>query len=149
QAAVAARSPVPVLRMPLAVTVTPTDGLGRDHFGLPRGHFLFLVMYDALSVQERKNPLAAIQAFRRAFVGSADAGIVIRVNHASQRPDDVTEVRRAVAATAGAVLIDRPMSREDALTLQRACDCLVSLHRAEGFGLNIAEAMLLGKPVVV
>jgi glycosyltransferase involved in cell wall biosynthesis len=58
-------------------------------------------------------------------------------------------VRAAVARTPGAVLIDRPMPREEAQALQEVCDSFVSLHRAEGFGLNIAEAMLLKKPVIV
>jgi glycosyltransferase involved in cell wall biosynthesis len=54
-----------------------------------------------------------------------------------------------VEETAGAQLIDRPLSRSEAQALQAACDVFVSLHRSEGFGLNVAEAMLLGKPVVV
>ena len=146
--AIAARSPVPVVHMPLAVTASPTPGLTRTHFGLPSDRFIFLVMYDVLSVQERKNPLGALAAFRRAFPGGSRAGIVVRVNHAAQRPEEVAEVRASVAATPGAIVIDRPMSRDDALALQQACDSFVSLHRSEGFGLNIAEAMLLRKPVI-
>lgn len=149
QAAVAARSPAPVIHMPHAVTVAPAVGRGRLHFGLPSDRFLFLVAYDTLSVQERKNPLAALDAFRRAFPDGQGAGIAVRVNHANQRPDDVAAVRASVASTRGAYLIEGPMERGDVLALQQACDCLVSLHRSEGFGLNIAEAMLLGKPVIV
>jgi glycosyltransferase involved in cell wall biosynthesis len=149
QAAVSEKSPVPVVHMPHAVTVNPTAGISREDFGLPETPFLFLAMYDVLSIQERKNPLAVIHAFRQAFPNRSDVGLVVRVNHASSRPDEVAVVRRAVAETPGAVLLDRPMSRQKAQALQVSCDAFVSLHRSEGFGLNIAEAMLLEKPVVV
>ena len=148
QEAVAEKSPVPVVHMPHSVTAKSTTGLSRREFGIPENRFLFLMMYDALSVQERKNPLGALEAFRRAFRDRSRVGLVIKVNHAASRPEDVALVRRQVADTEGALLIDRPMSREDAHALQASCDAFVSLHRSEGFGLNIAEAMFLGKPVV-
>jgi Glycosyl transferases group 1 len=148
QQAVAEQARVPAVRMPYTVTVEPTAGFARASGGLDPSAFLFLVMYDALSVQERKNPLGAIAAFRQAFPQPRGVGLVVRVNHASTRPDEVAIVRRAVEDTPGAVLIDRPMSRADAQALQASCDAFVSLHRSEGFGLNIAEAMLSGKPVV-
>ena len=149
QGAVAEKSSVPVVRIPYAVRVAPTAGAGRARFQLPTDRFLFLTMYDALSVQDRKNPQGAIEAFRKAFGSSGRVGLVVKLNHASSRPDDLALVRQLVAETAGTYLVDAAMSREDAQALQACCDAFVSLHRAEGFGLNIAEAMLLGKPVVV
>jgi hypothetical protein len=149
QRAVAARSPVPVVTMPPAVTVAPAAACDRAEFGLPRDCFLFLVAYDLLSVPERKNPLGALAAFRRAFPAPRDVGIVVRANHFASRPDDAAAIRAAVEATEGAFLVERPLAREQAQALQQLCDAFVSLHRAEGFGLNIAEAMLLGKPVIV
>jgi glycosyltransferase involved in cell wall biosynthesis len=148
QAAVSEKSPVPVVHMPHAVEVAPAT-LSRGDFGLPRDRFLFLVMYDALSVTERKNPKGAIEAFRRAFPRDASVGLIVRVNHGSSRPEELSAIRRLIEETPGAQLIDRPLSRQEAQALQNQCDVLVSLHRSEGFGLNIAEAMLLGKPVVV
>jgi glycosyltransferase involved in cell wall biosynthesis len=149
QRAISDTSPVPVILMPHAVTVEEATAVARARFDLPDSPFLFLTMYDVLSIQERKNPLGAIEAFRQAFPDAKGVGLVVRVNHASSRPEDVAVVRQAVERTAGAILIDRRMSREDALALQASCDAFVSLHRSEGFGLNIAEAMLMGKPVVV
>jgi glycosyltransferase involved in cell wall biosynthesis len=146
--AIADRSAVPVVQMPYAVTVDPSRGLTRQHFGLPDEDFLYLMMYDVLSVQERKNPLGAIAAFQQAFPRPNGVGLVVRVNHARSRPEDVDVVRQA-AATPGVHLLVRPMSRADVQALQASCDAFVSLHRSEGFGLNIAEAMLLGKPVIV
>jgi glycosyltransferase involved in cell wall biosynthesis len=75
--------------------------------------------------------------------------LIVRVNHGSSRPEELSAIRRLIEETPGAQLIDRPLSRQEAQALQNQCDVLVSLHRSEGFGLNIAEAMLLGKPVVV
>jgi glycosyltransferase involved in cell wall biosynthesis len=147
--AVAEKSPVPVVHMPFVVTAAPSPGISRQDFGLPEDGFLFLMMYDALSIQERKNPLGALEAFRRAFPNRSGVGMVVRVNHAASRAEDVAIVRQQVASTAGAFLLDRPMSRRDAQSLHLSCDAFVSLHRSEGLGLNIAEAMLLNKPVVV
>jgi glycosyltransferase involved in cell wall biosynthesis len=147
--AIADKAPVPVVHIPLPVIVAPTPGLSRRTFGIPDDRFVFLVMYDALSVQERKNPLGAIEAFRRAFPDRRRVALVVRVNHAGSRSEDVVRVRRAVAETEGALLLDQHLSRSDAQALQTCCDAFVSLHRSEGFGLNVAEAMLLGKPVIV
>ena len=150
QRAVAEKSPIPVIHMPLPVTISPAAGISRTQLGLPADKFLFLMMYDTLSIQERKNPRGALEAFRRAFGGRSPqrVGIVIKVSHAASSADEVALVRDEVARTEGAILIDRPMSRAEAAALQGACDVYVSLHRSEGFGLNIAEAMLLGRPVI-
>src|SRR5205085_9026255 len=45
-------------------------------------------------------------------------------------------------------IIDRWLSRGELDGLMAACDCYVSLHRSEGFGLTMAEAMAIGKPVI-
>jgi glycosyltransferase involved in cell wall biosynthesis len=148
QVAVSEKSPVPVVHMPLAVEVRPAKRSRRD-FGLPSDRFLFLTMYDALSVTERKNPVAAIEAFRRAFPADSKVGLIVRVNHGSSRPDDLAVIRQLLEETPNGQMIDGPLLREEAQALQASCDAFVSLHRSEGFGLNIAEAMLLEKPVIV
>jgi glycosyltransferase involved in cell wall biosynthesis len=148
QQAIADKAPVPVVHMPLPVSVSPAHALSRRQFNIPDDRFVFLTMYDALSIQERKNPLGAIEAFRRAFPDRTKAALVVRVNHAASRLEDVAVVRQMIGETDGTMLLDQPMARDDAQALQALCDAFVSLHRSEGFGLNIAEAMLLGKPVV-
>ena len=45
-------------------------------------------------------------------------------------------------------LIDQTLSRAETLGLIAASDAVLSLHRSEGLGLLIAEAMILGKPVI-
>lgn len=146
--AVSRKSPVPVIRMPLCVQFETEATAKRSDFNLPEGRFLFLSMYDTQSFQERKNPEAAIAAFRQAFPEAGEAGLVIKINHPDTHPDKVAALKAALAGVPGVTLIDRTMTRQAVFNLLALCNAYVSLHRAEGFGLGLAEAMFLGKPVV-
>jgi len=149
QEAVAKRSPIPVVRMPHAIEFAVSRGASRARFGLPEGKFLFLMMYDFSSYQERKNPRAALEAFDRAF-GHDDprAVLVIKTQNAQFHNQDVQALREAIADRSNVVWINETLSRQEVYDLQSVCDALVSLHRSEGFGLGPAEAMFLGKPVI-
>lgn len=143
-------SPKPVRHVPMAVTVDDTAGLGRRDFGLPEGRFLFVFSFDVLSSFARKNPQACVRAFRAAFpLGTEPVGLVVKAMRAAPE----TEAWQALLAEAEAdpriAIIARTLGRGEVLDLYRACDGFLSLHRAEGFGRGIAEAMMLGKPVVV
>jgi glycosyltransferase involved in cell wall biosynthesis len=120
----------------------------RSDFKLPHDKLLALVMYDFHSYQYRKNPEAAIAAFRQATVGRDDAVLVVKTINAHHHPDAATELRAHLADMPGTVVIDEFLTRQQVWDLQSLCDMLVSLHRAEGFGLAPAEMMSLGKPVV-
>ncbi|HVU02426.1 MAG TPA: glycosyltransferase [Polyangiaceae bacterium] len=145
--AVSAKAPIPVVRMPHAISPVTRDP-SRARFGLPERKFLFLTMYDLLSYQERKNPRAVLAAFRRAFADSEDVGLVVKVINAEKCVEDMVLLRESLADLPGAVLIPETLSRTDVYDLEAACDAFVSLHRSEGFGLGLAECMFLGKPVV-
>jgi glycosyltransferase involved in cell wall biosynthesis len=145
---IAAKSPIPVVHMPNAVTVPVAPTPSRSSLGLPEDKFLFLVMYDMLSVQERKNPLGAIEAFSRAFPDPQHVRLVVKINHGSSCPTDLTRVREHSAGIPGIMLLDRTLSRRQVYDLQAVCDAYVSLHRSEGWGLNLCESMLIGKPVI-
>lgn len=148
--AVARRARVPVVRVPPVVQVPPGPRLSRSELGLPAERFLFLAMFDTMSVLPRKNPLGVLRAFTRAFpTDDAAVGLVMKFNHAHDPPPLLQEVRAEVAAQSNVFLIDRAMNREAVASLIDASDCFVSLHRAEGFGLGPAEAMSLGKPAIV
>jgi glycosyltransferase involved in cell wall biosynthesis len=107
---------------------------------------VFLFTFDAESVVERKNPLGLIRAFRAAFKNVSDVRLVLKLARGGEG------VRRSLREASGnddrLVLIDTVLDRSEIHSLIAACDCYVSLHRAEGFGLTIAEAMALGKPVI-
>jgi glycosyltransferase involved in cell wall biosynthesis len=140
---------VPVRHLPMAVCVDESEGLRRADFGLPDGRFLFAFAYDGLSREMRKNPQACIEAFDRAFpVGDERVGLVIKGLRAQESPFWQYLENRA-GSDPRLFLEDRSLPRGQLLDLYRAVDCFVSLHRAEGFGRNIAECMLLGKPVIV
>lgn len=147
QAAIAHKSPVPVLRMPHAIQVECDCAVSRSDLSIPSDRFVFLSIFDLLSVSERKNPIGAITAFRRAFGNSRHCQLVLKISHAEERPQQMATIT-AAAAGLPITIVDRTIDRAQVNSLIRACDCLVSLHRSEGFGLSIAEAMYLNKPVV-
>ena len=146
--AVAAVSPLPVVVVPHALQFAPTPGIGRSAFGLPGDKLLALVMYDFHSYQQRKNPQAAIAAFRQAQAGRSDCALVVKTINGEHHPEAQAELRASLADLPGTVLIDQFLTRQQVWDLQSCCDMLISLHRAEGFGLAPAEMMYLGKPVV-
>lgn len=146
--AVAAVSPVPVFMVPHALQFAPTPGVQRRDFGLPEDKVLALVMYDFHSYQQRKNPQAAIAAFRKAQAGRSDAALVIKTINGEHHPEARAALLAELADLPGTVVIERFLTRQEVWDLQSCCDMLVSLHRAEGFGLAPAEMMYLGKPVV-
>lgn len=138
----------PVLAMPPSVQLPDVpQGVTRSGFGLPEG-YLFLFCFDYFSVMERKNPLGLIDAFRRAFVPSEGPVLVIKGINGDGRRADRERVRSAAAGRPDIVLLEDYFDRASTAALTALCDCYVSLHRAEGFGLTLVEAMALGKPVI-
>lgn len=148
QAAISAIAPVPVLRMPHAVHAIASPLARRANFGLPEGMFLTLVTYDFYSYQHRKNPQAAIAAYLEARRAGAAIGLVIKTINGDKVPAALDALRRELIDVPDVVFIDRYLDRQAMFDLEACCDCLLSLHRAEGFGLGLAEMMCLGKPVV-
>ena len=141
------RMTAPVYTMPPGVEVGPVDPVPRESLGVPADHCLFLFMFDMYSEFERKNPLAVIRAFRQAFGRSEKASLIIKTSRGYGDPAGLERLKTA-ADEAGVVMIDDVVTRPKAYGFLDMCDCFVSLHRSEGFGLGMAEAMLLGKPVI-
>ena len=147
--AFAASSPVPTFLAPMAVAVDRLTPVPRSRFGLPEDRFLFLYVFDWNSYPARKNPMAAINAFRRAFPSGGElVGLVLKTMNA--RPEDPRWqlLLAAAAADRRIAVLAETLDRGEALGLFAACDAYVSPHRAEGFGRTLAEAMLLGRPVI-
>ncbi|MDO9352564.1 MAG: methyltransferase domain-containing protein [Solirubrobacteraceae bacterium] len=143
---------VPVWVFPVPVSVSRLDTpLERSHFGFGEDETVFLYMWDYHSTEARKNPSGLVDAYRRAFPDPAASKtrLVLKcVNHESV-PEADEKVRLAAAGRDDIQFIDRFLSGREKNGLLELCDCFVSPHRSEGFGYSPAEAMLLGKPVVV
>ena len=139
----------PVNLMPLAVSVDRAQVYSRAHFGLPEHQFLFLFVFDFNSSTARKNPQAVIEAFQMAFAAQdISVGLVLKVMNVKDTSSDWREFLNQCKADERVCLLTQTLDRPEALGLIKACDAYVSLHRAEGFGRTLAEAMLFGKPVV-
>ncbi|HEY4295733.1 MAG TPA: glycosyltransferase family 4 protein [Paraburkholderia sp.] len=140
----------PVYRMPMAVEVPAPVQPERARFGLPPNEFLFYLMFDGNSWLSRKNPLAGVQAFKQAF-GESSPGVGLVIKAMNVRDDD--PVWRAVCDIAAGDsrihIVSERLSRQDSIDFMACCDAYISLHRSEGFGRVIAEAMALGQPVIV
>jgi glycosyltransferase involved in cell wall biosynthesis len=137
----------PVFLLPPPIRIGPVRQRPRSAFGLPDDRFLFHYAFDFSSHGERKNPRALLAAFRRC-AGALPPGRVGLVLKTMGGGADSRKFARLIAGQPDVFLIDRVLDHADVLALQATCDCFVSLHRSEGFGLGIAEAMALGKPVI-
>jgi glycosyltransferase involved in cell wall biosynthesis len=143
---IGAAAPVPVVALPPPVQC-PAGAVSPVRLGIPDG-FLFLFVFDYLSTIQRKNPVGLIEAFRRAFSPGEGPQLLIKTINAPLRPLAEEEVLWAAHGRPDIHVIDRSLSGEELSGLMAACDCYASLHRAEGFGLTMAEAMAMGKPVI-
>jgi len=126
------------------------QALTRSDFGLKDDRVLFFFNFDANSTLARKNPRAVIEAYRRAFSPQERAskvGLVMKTINLKRLPEANLMLRGELDHVGGQV-IDEDMTPQEVAALTAACDVYVSLHRAEGFGLGIAEAMYFGRPVI-
>jgi glycosyltransferase involved in cell wall biosynthesis len=141
----------PVLHMPLATEISLERFLSRRYFGIPEGAFAFLFSFDCRSYVARKNPQAVVTSFRRLMAARpwAQVCLVMKLHGRESAPEDVREfldglddLRRHV------VVLTETMQENEVYNLIRCSDAFVSLHRSEGYGLSLAEAMYLARPVI-
>jgi glycosyltransferase involved in cell wall biosynthesis len=147
-AALAPLATVPVTTVRVPVSPGIADPGRRTDLGLDPEPFQFLFSFDYLSIPERKNPLDTVAAFREAFAVGEGAQLVLKCINAEREPQYHARLTAAAAEHADIHILDRYLSPEDNRRLPALCDCYVSLHRAEGFGLVLADAMWQGKPVI-
>lgn len=138
----------PVLTATHPVTTIAPEQNTRQNLSIPDTAFLVSTIFSFGSAMERKNPLGLIAAFSAAFAETQDAYLLLKANAGNDSPEK-RELLTAIAQHPNIRLIDQHWSRAQVLGLIQSSDIYASLHRSEGFGLTIAEAMLLGTPALV
>ncbi len=136
----------PVTVIPYGIEVKKAERTRAD-FDMPEDQFIALSMYDSNSYVHRKNPMAAIEAFTEAFAGNGNAMLIVKINHPKE--EEIRQLEEQLTQTEVRYrLIQERMEREELNALIACCDVFISLHRSEGFGLPVAEAMALGTATV-
>jgi glycosyltransferase involved in cell wall biosynthesis len=141
----------PVHKLDVAVpepTFSDRERSSFDQLNSADGRFMFLVVFDHFSVVERKNPVGVIEAFKQAFKPGDGPVLVVKSINGSARSKYQAQVEAAANGRPDIIVWDEFLARPDQMALVRAADCLVSLHRSEGLGLHLAEAMWLGTPTI-
>ncbi len=152
QNSIAAKTDKPIIYMPLVVEYAINEPLPRSFFDLAADKTIFLSFFDFTSYFERKNPFAVVEAFQKACTNttfSQRSLLVIKLNNWDHDGPAARRFEKAVQGSDNIIVIKKIFSDHEMKSLVNACDCLVSLHRSEGFGRGPAEAMALGKPVIV
>lgn len=141
----------PVVHIPVAISIPPAIEGNRERFQIPKDSTAFLFAFDFSSYPDRKNPDAVVQAYLRAFGHDRNrrVSLIIKTMGSSTHKQAILNSIRGLAqADKRVVLIDEVLTRSEMYCLTKSCDVFVSLHRSEGFGLGIAEAMAMGKAVI-
>lgn len=150
QKAIEKLSIVPVRKIPYPIAVPHSlpEGVSRSTFSLPENALIFLFAFDFQSYRQRKNPEAVIEAFKQAFDGDDRALLLVKTIHQDKDPEGSLYLRSLAQGRGDILFLDLCLSRSEMYALTQLCDVFVSLHRCEGFGLNIFEAMAMQKPVI-
>lgn len=145
---VAAVSPVPVhhVRLPISVPSSPTP-YTKKQAGLPEG-FVFLFTFDFNSVMKRKNPIDVLTSYTAAFGPNDGAHLVIKSINGHQQKSELAKLRHLAAHRPDVIIQHGYLSAGLVQAQIELSDCFVSLHRSEGYGLNIAAAMAAGRPAI-
>jgi glycosyltransferase involved in cell wall biosynthesis/SAM-dependent methyltransferase len=140
-------APIPVHTIRMPIVPAPAEPATRAELGMPEG-FCFLFTFDYRSVFRRKNPLGVVEAFCAAFKPGEGPSLVIKSIFGDEFPAQREELAAAVADRPEIHLAEEmiPVGQKNAM--MASCDCYVSLHRSEGLGLTMAEAMYFGRPVI-
>ena len=148
---IASEVSIPVCHLPLASEAHVTSFLGRRYFNIPEDRFVFLFAFDFKSYIDRKNPFAAIRAFERVLQARPVSSVhfVFKLSNSSEHTVDFERFANIIARYRDrTTVINRTVGDNEMRNLIRCCDCFLSLHRSEGLGRGLAEAMFLGKPVI-
>lgn len=143
----------PVTLIPYGICVEGENEFTRESFGLSEEMFLYLVVFDVNSVAMRKNPQSVVAAYKMLFNSFNEEqrktiGLVIKINHANDEHPEVIKLKESLNGYGNIFFYNYVMSKSEIYSLINCVDCYISLHRSEGFGLVLAEAMYLHKPII-
>jgi glycosyltransferase involved in cell wall biosynthesis len=141
----------PVIHMPLPTEIELDFFRGRRYFGIPEGSYVFLLFFDCRSYIARKNPQAVVECFRRLLAARplAPTCLVVKLHGAEAAPRELEGVLADLHNfRSRVVVLNTTMLEVEVHNLIRCCDAFISLHRSEGYGLGLAEAMFLGLPAI-
>lgn len=134
-----------VVKVPLVVEPKVDEKFTRKYFDLPSDTYIFLFSFDGFSFADRKNPFATARAYAQAFGSAAETLLIIK----TQNLDSGHEKKlHKILKKTNYRIINRYFNEDEFIGLLNSGDCYVSLHRAEGFGYGLAEAMFLKKTVI-
>lgn len=139
----------PIVRIPYPIMAQTGMSLPRSSFGLDENAFVFLCSFDFHSSIHRKNPGAVVAAFKTAFDGQPDnVQLVVKSSNGFRYPQQLRELLAMAAGDSRILVRDQVLDDIHMQALQQTADAYVSLHRAEGLGLGLAESMARGKPTI-
>ena len=141
---------LPVHDLQLPIVTYQLESMCRTQFQIPENNFVFLFMFDFDSHVARKNPDAVIEAFKLAFTepSSIPVTLVIKSINGKRHEKECNRLKNKIGGDSRILQIHEVLPHSINTALMKCCDCYVSLHRSEGFGLTLAEAMLIGKTVI-
>jgi glycosyltransferase involved in cell wall biosynthesis len=142
-------SPIPIVIVPSVVEITLDCSYTKADFGYSDREFVFLFVFDFFSIFQRKNPSAVVEAFTLAFPPNLfpQVRLVLKCINGDRNIEDFDRLKNAITDSRIKIM-DEYLSKDRKNGLLSICDCYISLHRSEGFGITIAEAMYLEKPVI-
>jgi glycosyltransferase involved in cell wall biosynthesis len=143
--AIAMDAPVPVKAIPLPVL---DPGAVARQLRQPGDTVQFLFAFDFNSTGQRKNPWGLVSAFQRAFPDRDNVRLVIKATNGDLHASAAQRLRYIIGGDQRIDLLERYLSVDELNDLYASSDAYVSLHRSEGFGLTVAEAMIRGMPVI-
>jgi glycosyltransferase involved in cell wall biosynthesis len=149
----------PVVNVGMCYEETPdiTRADARDfverRFQFDSSHFVCLVAFDSFSFVQRKNPVSVLRAFQQAFDGVPGVRLIVKTQNRDSVFDSVQvnlwdQVDSIITSDPRIIVMNETLSYRDLLRLKAGSDCYVSLHKSEGWGFGMIEAMNLGVPVV-
>lgn len=142
----ATKKPIHRIHQPIEIAYRPKT-VPKSYFNL-KNRFTFLFCFDFNSIVERKNPHAVIKAFQKAFPDDQNVQVVIKSQNGTNYRDKFEHLKALISSDDRIIWIDEKLPGNKRFELIDMCDCYISLHRSEGLGLTMAEALFLGKPTI-